>query len=132
MGMIGFAVAIVATLVLVPLAASGGAAFVGKGHWQSAVYTLWDSTFSVGMCLGLLTFFRRFFNRSGKLSRFLSRNAYAVYIIHAPLIVLLALALRGIHPEQLLKFGLAALIGVPLCFGVAFLVRKLPFASRIV
>jgi hypothetical protein len=45
--------------------------------------------------------------------------------------VLLALALRGIHPEQLLKFGLAAIIGVPLCFAVAYLVRKIPLASRI-
>jgi glucans biosynthesis protein C len=131
MGKVGFGMALGATILLFPLALSGGADFVGKGHWQSAVYALWDSTFSVGMCLGLITFFRRFFNRSGKLSRFLSRHAYAVYIIHAPVIVLLALALRGIHPEQLLKFALAALIGVPLCFALALLVRKIAFASRI-
>ena len=131
MGRTGFVVAGVSTIVLFPLALLGGAAFLGHGTWQSAVYALWDSTFSVGMCLGLITFFRRFFNGSGKLGRFLSRQAYTVYIIHIPIIVMLALAVRGIHLENLLKFALAALIAVPLCFGVAFLVRKIPFASRI-
>jgi glucans biosynthesis protein C len=130
MGKVGFGVALGATILLLPLALSGGADFVGKGHWQSAVYALWDSIFSVGMCLGLITFFRRFFNQSGRLGRFLSRHAFTVYIVHAPVIVLLALTLRGIHPEQLFKFSLAALVGVPLCFAVAYLVRKLPHASR--
>jgi len=131
MGKVGFGVALGATILLLPMALGGGADILGKGHWQSAVYALVESTFAVGMCLGLLTFFRRFLNRSGRFSRFLSRHAFTVYIVHPPIIVLLALALRGIHPEQLLKFGLAALIGVPLCFAVAYLVRKIPLASRI-
>ncbi len=131
MGKMGLVMALVTTLTLLPLALSGKGAFLGKGYWQSGIYALWDSTFSVGMCLGLITLFRRFFNHTGNLGRFLSRHAFTVYIIHIPIIVLLALALRGIHPEQLLKFGLAAIIGVPLCFGVAFLVRKIPLASRV-
>jgi glucan biosynthesis protein C len=131
MGKVGFGVALIATILLLPLALSGGTHFLGKGYWQSAAYALWDSTFAVGMCLALITFFRHFLNRSGKFSRFLSRNAYTVYLLHAPLIVFLALALRWFHPEQLLKFGLAALIGLPLCFVVANLVRKIPRVSRI-
>jgi peptidoglycan/LPS O-acetylase OafA/YrhL len=83
------------------------------------------------MCLGLITLFRRFFDRPGRLGWFLSQHAYAVYVFHIPVIVLLALALRGIHLEQLLKFGLAAIIGVPLCFAVAYVVRKIPFMARI-
>lgn len=131
MGKVGFGVALVATILLLPLALSGGVHFLGKGYWQSAAYALWDSTFAVGMYLGGITFFRHFLNRTGKFSRFLSRNAYTVYIIHAPLIVFLALALRWFHPEQLLKFGLAALIALPLCFVAANLVRKIPGASRV-
>lgn len=131
MGMVGFVVALVASLVLLPLALSRGAAFAGLGTLQSAAYALWDSIFSVGICLALLPFFRRFWNRQSRFSRFLSRQAFTVYIIHIPIIVLLALAIRGIHLESLLKFALAALIGLPLCFALAFLVRKLPFASRI-
>jgi peptidoglycan/LPS O-acetylase OafA/YrhL len=113
------------------LALSGGAAFLGYGTFQSAVYALWDSTFSVGICLALITFFRRFLNRQTRFSRFLSQQAFTVYIIHIPIIVGLSLAIRGIHLESLLKFPLAAALGVPLCFALAFLVRTIPFASRI-
>ena len=129
LGKMGFVLAAVSTIVLFPLAFSGD--FLGNGHWQSAVYALWDSAFSVGMCLGLLTLFRRFFNRQSRSGRFLSQQAFTVYIIHIPVIVLMALALRGIQLESLLKFAMVALIGVPLCFVLASLVRKIPFASRI-
>lgn len=131
MGKVGLVVAVVSTLVLLPLAFSGGTAFLGYGTWQSAVYALWDSTFAVGACLALLTFFRRFCNRQTRLSRFLSQQAFTVYILHIPIIVGLALAIRGIHLESLLKCALAAVLGIPLCFALAFLVRKIPFASRI-
>jgi peptidoglycan/LPS O-acetylase OafA/YrhL len=131
MGKLGFGVALVATLTLFPISLSGGAAFLGNGYWQSAVYALWDSTFAVGMVLGLTTLFRRFFNYPNRLGRFLSQHSYTVFIIHAPIIVFLALAMRGIHLEQLLKFGLAAIVGLPLCFGAAYLVRKIPFTDRV-
>ncbi|HEU5199867.1 MAG TPA: acyltransferase family protein [Ktedonobacterales bacterium] len=131
MGITGLVGALLATVVLAPLALSGGAAFLGSGSMQSAAYALWDSIFSVGICLALLTMFRRCFNRQSRFGRFLSQHAFTVYIIHIPVIVLLALAIRGIHLEPLLKFGLAALIGVPLCFALAALVRKLPGASKI-
>jgi peptidoglycan/LPS O-acetylase OafA/YrhL len=81
--------------------------------------------------LGLIVLFRRFFDYPGRLGRFLSKQSYTVFIIHIAIIVFLALALRDIHLEQLLKFGLAAAIGVPLCFGAAYLVRKIPFADRV-
>jgi glucan biosynthesis protein C len=133
MGKLGFGVASVATLTLFPIALIfevPTAAFLGGGYWQSAVYALWDSTFAVGMVLGLTTLFRRF-NYPSRLGRFLSQQSYTVFIIHIPVIVSLAVAMQGIHLEQLLKFGLAAVIGVPLCFGAAFLVRKIPFADPV-
>lgn len=107
------------------------AGFVGNGHWQSAVYALWDSAFAVGVCLGLIPLFRRFFNRQGRFSGFLSHHSYTVYIIHIPIIVFIAIALKEIHLEPLLKFGIAAVIAVPTCFAAAFIIRKIPFASRI-
>ena len=131
MGIVGLVVALVATIVLGPLALSKGVAFLGHGTLQSAAYALWDSIFSVGMCLALITFFYRFLNRQSRPGSFLSQQTFTVYIIHIPVIVILALAIRGIHLEALLKFALAALIGVPLCFVLAFLIRKIPFTSRI-
>jgi surface polysaccharide O-acyltransferase-like enzyme len=132
MGRGGFALVLVATITLLPLALTGGITNVaGYGSWQSAVYALWDSTVAVGMSLGLITLFRDRFNWSGSFSRFLSRHSYTVYVISAPIIVFVAVALMGLSLEHLLKFGLAAAITVPLCFAVAYLVLKIPFASRV-
>ncbi len=132
LGKRGFWLALLATLILFPVASSGGPATVGNGTWQSGVFALWDSAFAVGMCLFLITLFRRFFDSQGRLGKFLSQHAFTVYVIQIPIIVLLAaLALRDVHIEQLLKFGLAAMIGVPLCFFAAYLVRKIPLADKI-
>jgi len=138
-GRVGLIVTLAVTVVLFPIALSGlpprlsgiTGNFLGNGHWQSAVYALWDSTVSVGTCLGLITLFRRFLDRPGRLGSFMSQQSFTVYIIHAPVIVFLAVSLKGIELEHLLKFGLVAAIGVPLCFAVAYIVRKIPLASRI-
>jgi len=140
MGVVGIVTAVVAGVLLYPLASSGHlfslelttlANSFGNGHWQSAVYALWDSIFAVGMCLGVITLFRRFFNGQGRFGRFLSQHGYAVYVIHIPIVVAVAFALRGIELAALLKFGLASVIVVPTCFAVAFIVRKIPRVSRI-
>jgi len=141
MGTVGFVAAVVAGVLVFPLAFSGHLFSLeltpaldnalGNGQWQSAVYALWDSIFAVGMCLGVITLFRRSFHGQGRFGRFLSQHGYAVYIIHIPIIVFLAFALRGIDLESLLKFGMAVVIVVPSCFAAAFIIRKIPLASRI-
>jgi glucan biosynthesis protein C len=142
MGVVGFVTAVVAGVILFPLAFSGQmfslefnpAVFtnlMGNGHWQSAVYALWDSIYAVGICLGLIPLFRRFFNGQGRFGRFLSQHSYAVYVIHIPIVVFLAVALKGIELAALLKFGMAAVIVVPTCFAVAYIVRKIPGVSRV-
>ena len=131
MGKVGYAVAVGATILLFPVATGGTLNWLGNGTWQSAVYALWDSIVAIGMCLALITFFRSFFNRQGGLASFLCQHSYSIFFIHAPVIVFLALALREIALEHVLKFGLVSIIAVPLCCVVAYLVRKIPLASRI-
>jgi peptidoglycan/LPS O-acetylase OafA/YrhL len=127
-------VALAATIVLFPSVRGEviGAESFGGVTWQSASYALWDSTFAVGISLVLIVLFRHFFNRDGKLRDFLYKHSYTVYIIHILVIVFVAaILLGGIMMYPLLKFALAAVITVPLCWGVAYLVRKIPFANRI-
>lgn len=140
MGIVGLVAAGLAAVLLFPLAVSGRlfsleiadpAAFVGHGTWQSAVYALWDSIFAVGVGLAALTLFRGLFGRTSAFGRFLSRQSYAVYVLHTPLIILLAVVLKELQLAPLAKFALVATLSVPLCYLVAFLVRRLPFASRI-
>ena len=139
-GFAGFAAAILAWVILFPLAVSGrlfslefseSALFIGNGHWQSAVYALWDSATAVGLCVACLVLFRRFFNGPGRVGGFLSRHGYAVYLIHSPIIVYLAFSLRGLDLAALPKLGVAAVVVIPACFVAAYLLRKLPLASKV-
>jgi peptidoglycan/LPS O-acetylase OafA/YrhL len=141
MGKVGFVTALVATLVLFPIPIlgilGGTMRFLGNGSWPSAVYALWDSTFAVGLCLAAITFFRRYFNEQSRLGSFLAQQSYAVYVIHSPIIVFLAyafylaLASSGIELGPLLKFFIASVVIVPICFIVAWAIRKIPGVSRV-
>jgi len=141
MGVIGFIVALIAGVVLFPYLFSGKwftleisenlAVVMGNGSWQSALYALFDSVFAVGMCLGLITFFRQFQNKQSRLGRFISQHSYAVYIFHIPIIVYLAYVLRGLELASLLKFAVVSLIVIPVCYFFAFIVRRIPLVSKI-
>ena len=141
MGVIGFVSAVLAGIFLFPLAFSSQMFSLdlseilensmGNGHWQSAVYALWDSIFAVGLSLGTLTFFRRYFNRANWFGRFLAKQSYAVYLIHIPIIVFVAYGMRNIMVNSIVKFGLVSLVVLPTTFLAAGLLRKIPGVSRI-
>ena len=134
-----FAIALVASATLLPLAvigtdvpSLGWGSVLGYGSLSSAFYALWTSTFAVGMTLFAVAFFRRHFNSPSRLWSLASKNFYAAYILQAPVIVIIsALVLYRVHLESLIKFGLAAAIILPLTWALAYLVRRIPFADRI-
>jgi glucan biosynthesis protein C len=105
--------------------------FRGGWHWQALGYALWESFLCLGMCIGLIYLFRRYANRQGRLANFLSRNAYAAYLVHEVVIIVIAYAVRGVALYPLLKWGLVSLVAVPLCFVLGSLIRKLPYADRV-
>jgi glucan biosynthesis protein C len=105
--------------------------FKGGLYWQAIFFAMMSSFLMVGLSIGVLFLFRRYANRQGWLSHWLVPNAYTAYIIHAPVIVFTAIAMRGLDFHPLLKFSLAALISLPLCFGLSSLIRKLPYTERV-
>jgi glucan biosynthesis protein C len=106
-------------------------AFGGGWHWQALAYALWESYLCLAMCIGLIYLYRRYGDRQGRMMRFLSRNAYTAYLIHEVLIVMLGYAARDLMVYPLLKWVLVALAALPLCFGLGSLIRKLPYADRV-
>jgi len=130
---------VIAILIIVlygPLAVLGGATenaepFLGGWHWQSLLFAMWDAFLCVSMCTGLVYLFRRHFNHQGIFTRELSRGAYATYLIHEPFISILAALTAGIMIYPLLKFVLASVVFIPLCFGLGSLVRRLPYFDRV-
>jgi hypothetical protein len=105
--------------------------FLGGLHWQSFTYALWEQVVGLAMIVGLLVVFRERFSRQRNLARAMAAAVYTAYIIHAPVVVLVTLGLRGVRLHALLKCVLALALTVPTCFMLAHLIRQLPLARRI-
>lgn len=109
-----------------------GANLTGGLHWQSAAYCIWESLFCLAACLALLTLYRTRLNRQGRAARFLSDNAFAVYVFHAPVVVALSLALRPWPAAAFVKFVVVSALGLLATLIVAqWLVRKTPWLRRV-
>ncbi|MHC4559957.1 MAG: acyltransferase family protein [Planctomycetota bacterium] len=138
MGKLWVCFALLLILILFPvLFVLGGAlegdvsSFTGGLHWQCFGYAVWEQFTGVAMIIALLFLFRKWFNRQASLSKAMSASTYTAYIIHAPVTVLVAIAIRNVSLSPLLKFALAVLIAVPLCFALGNFIRQLPLAKRI-
>jgi fucose 4-O-acetylase-like acetyltransferase len=85
----------------------------------------------VGLCVGLLALFRERVNQQGALLRNLAAGSYTVYISHIVLVVGLQMALAASNMPPLAKFGVVTFIAMPLCFTLAYGLRKLPGVARV-
>jgi peptidoglycan/LPS O-acetylase OafA/YrhL len=130
-GRFGFIAAAVAAVGLLLVIEAGGDAFLGHGTWQSLAAATCESALAVGMIFGLLVLFRRRFDDQGPRRRFLSEHAYTVYVTHPVVLVALGYALSGVQAPAAAKFALLAVLALPLCWALAFLVRALPGARKV-
>ncbi|PRY00067.1 acyltransferase family protein [Allonocardiopsis opalescens] len=131
-GWVGLAAALAAGLVLRPvtLGFAEGRGF-GHGTWESLVVATWESVYAVGITIALLVLMKARFNRRGRFGDFLADHAYTVYITHPLVMVALGFALSAAELPGLVKFAALALLSVPLCWGLAYGVRALPYAKRV-
>jgi hypothetical protein len=128
----------VAMVSWLPLLILGGALsgrfepFAGGLHWQAAALSLWESLICVGMSFGILVGFRRWLSGQGRIVRFLSDNAFAVYVIHPPILIGLALWLSPAMIQPMAKFFLLWGLSALACFALAAPVaRRIPLVGRI-
>ena len=116
-----------------------GGAFAGKGsdysggwHWQSICMNLWESFTCVAICYGLLVIFREVFNRQGRLAKFMSDNAFSVYVFHPPIVIFAARMQHNLILPSLVKFLTLTCMGVFLSFALSAVVfRRIPLLRRI-
>jgi surface polysaccharide O-acyltransferase-like enzyme len=106
-------------------------AVAGGLTWQSLVFSTWEEFICVGFIIILLVWFRERFNRQGALAKAMSDSTFAVYFIHAPVLVLLALRLKSLNLYPLLKWVLVSPMAIVLCFVIAYLLKQLPLVRRV-
>ncbi|MGR6921269.1 acyltransferase family protein [[Actinomadura] parvosata] len=122
---LGFTLAGVATpLLLVP-------SLLTTGALSTALMAAWESAFAVGMIIGLTVWFRERHHTQGPRGRFLAGHAFTVYIIHPLVLVGLGWALSPLDTLAVVKFAAMLVLALPLCWWLAYLVRSLPGAKRV-
>jgi fucose 4-O-acetylase-like acetyltransferase len=103
----------------------------GGLNWLSLAYSVWEGFTCVAMVITVLAWFRKRFNRQGRLARAMSESSFAVYVLHPIIIVPLALALSGVPIDPTVMFLLVAPLAVALCYVIAYYFRKLPLVRSI-
>ena len=105
--------------------------FTGGLHWQSFTYAAWESAMLFAVLIFLLYFFREHFNGSSPLTRSMAASVYTVYIIHQTVLIAFNVLFLPVGIPTVLKFLIISLIVVPLCFGLAVLIRRIPYAKKV-
>jgi hypothetical protein len=109
-----------------------GLAIAGGLNWVAFSYALWESFVVVGVGMGLLVFFREHWNHQGRLGKELGADVYVVYLIHPLVLVAFASAFSVVALYPLLKWSIAVLITIPLCFLISSGIRRIPLVNRVV
>jgi len=94
--------------------------------------TLWTSVQCVSLCIGLLIMFREFGNYSNPALKFLSDNAFAVYIIHVPVVVWLQRGLLELTLRPINKFLITLIVSYCAAYGLSYLFRKSRLISQFI
>lgn len=110
---------------------SGEGTFEGGLNGTSLAYAFWEAFVAIGFSLGLVVFFRRFVAGGGRVSRFLARHSFAVYALHAPVLIAVSLAVRGWVAPPLAKHLVVAPLAFVLTLGLGWVVMRIPGVRRV-
>jgi surface polysaccharide O-acyltransferase-like enzyme len=92
-----------------------------------------DGVTAVALSLWVVAWFQRRWDAtlSPVLAR-VARGAYAAYLLHPAVLVVLSALARPLPAVPEVKFVMVAATGVPACFAVGYLVSRVPGVRRIV
>jgi glucans biosynthesis protein C len=105
--------------------------YVGGWHRESLVACAIEGALAVVGPFWLLGYFRRHVNSMFPMGKQLIRSYYGAYVIQAPLVMGLALALRALAIPTELKFLVVAPLSIVAAFTLAYYFVQLPGVNRI-
>jgi surface polysaccharide O-acyltransferase-like enzyme len=124
---VGLGVPLWAIMMVAGGATSGSFLFNGGMNWQSFAYAFWEAGVAVGMSIGLIVFFQRFLGGENRITRLLADNNFGVYMFHAPVLILVSLALKGWIAPMMAKHLVVAPTAFALTLALSALVlRRIP------
>ncbi|GAA5188124.1 acyltransferase [Rugosimonospora acidiphila] len=107
---------------------------VGLAQLSTGVATAVGQTlFAIGSTILLVLLFRTVFARpAGRLTRLLANQSMAVYVTHPAVLVAVAVALRPLAAPSAVKAAILFAISAPLCWAVAWLLRRIRVVRAVV
>jgi peptidoglycan/LPS O-acetylase OafA/YrhL len=90
------------------------------------VYAFWEPFVAWGTIMLLLERFQRHFASLNSFWRPLARRSYAIYVVHPPVLVAVALAWSDVPAYPLLKFAVTGSVTCALCFLVTGWLLRVP------
>jgi peptidoglycan/LPS O-acetylase OafA/YrhL len=110
----------------------GKANFSGGHTWPAIVYAFWDPFVAWSLIAAWLLIARAFMNSPSNFWSWLNRRAYAVYIIHPPVLVGISLLLHPWIAPALLKFAVTGTLACIATWLIADPLVRIPGIRRIV
>jgi len=105
----------------------------GGGHtWPAILYAFWEPFVAWGLIVAWLLIFRKRMNQPSTLWTWLNRRAYAVYIIHPPVLVGISLLLHIWVAPALVKFTVTGTLSCAVCWFIADPLVRMPGVKHIV
>jgi hypothetical protein len=100
------------------------APFLGGLRLEATVIPVVEAIIAVGMSLWAVDWFRRRWNRAGALVHNVGRASFGAYLVHAPITILLAVALREVDVPVEIKFLVVFALAIVASFGLARLFTR--------
>jgi len=125
-------------LPVLPLVVLLGGSILGidgrpEGGWSvpALAYALWEPFVAWGVILVVLHRSQGRFRHPGPLGKRLARRTFAIYVIHPPVVVAVALVWRDVGSPALVKFALTGVVACVLCYLLAGLLLHVPGVRRV-
>lgn len=105
----------------------------GGGHtWPAIMYSFWDPFVSWGLIAAWLLIARAYMNRPSAFWSWLNRRAYAVFIIHPPVLVAVSFLFHPLVAPAILKFVITGTLACIATWLIADPLVRMPVIRRIV
>ena len=105
--------------------------FLGGLRVQARLVPISEATIAVSMSLWATDWFRRRWNRTTKVAREAGRASFAAYLVHAPITVILAAALRDVGVPAEVKFLAVLALAVVASFALGSLLTRSHAVARV-
>ncbi len=106
--------------------------FQGKGTWQSFVAAMWEQLTGISIIVALSGIAKQRWNYTTALLQRMSRAAFATYIFHPLIVIILTIALLSWQVDPAIKALIAVPCNITISFLLGWFVTKMPVAKNIV